>query len=458
MKRRLIAGLILLCAIRPVAAAERWWDSYNRGVAAVNASNYKAAADALSKAIAEVSTESTALRAGNKIITYVPHFWLGIAKFNLGDVDGALRSWRTSEEQGAIARTEYYGRLKEWVARANAEKQRRAQNDASGSKKSADVAISRALATQGDALSAGGDRTESYRSAQRKLDEALAQFARAGTDIAIYRTAEKSAVQAAVQFAAAAEEGKKLRASRPSGVAANRPAVAQKPAEVSAIVVEESRKPVVETSAPVTSEAEVAASLAVQKFRRSVIDAAAKSRLVTIQEFLKGEARQADALRDQLQSAESDADFIRIAKSASDREAAIAKTVARLRATPEPAPPLPAATPSAPPPTPVTATASAAPVPSALRDAYLEFANGRLDASEGMLNDLIARGAGAEAYLLRGCARFTRATLSRRPEQLLAAATDDFKAALQRNGALRLETRTFSPKLVAFFDNVRRTR
>ena len=59
---------------------------------------------------------------------------------------------------------------------------------------------------------------------------------------------------------------------------------------------------------------------------------------------------------------------------------------------------------------------------------------------------------------MRGCARYTRAMLSRTPDPLLVAATDDFRAALQRNGALRLDRNAFSPKLVAFFEQVRRGR
>ena len=75
-----------------------------------------------------------AARARNEIITYTPHFWLGIAKFNLGDLDGALREWKTSEEQGVVQNTPYYAQLREWVARSNTEKQRLSENAAADSK------------------------------------------------------------------------------------------------------------------------------------------------------------------------------------------------------------------------------------------------------------------------------------------------------------------------------------
>jgi hypothetical protein len=91
-----------------------------------------------------------------------------------------------------------------------------------------------------------------------------------------------------------------------------------------------------------------------------------------------------------------------------------------------------------------------------LRPAYRAFASGDLTSSERLLTGILtAQSAPAEAYLLRGCARYTRAMLSRTPDPLLVAATDDFRAALQRNAALRLDRNAFSPKLVAFFDQVR---
>ena len=159
---------ILLLLATSALAAEKWWDSYNRGVAAVNGKSYQLAATLLQKAIAEQPAESTSIRAGKTIITYVPHFWLGIAKLELGDADGALREFRISEEQGAIAQTAYYSKMKDWVAKAQREKQKAAHSAVSGPRKTAEGAISRAMQIQGDAMSAGGDRTKSYRDAHAK--------------------------------------------------------------------------------------------------------------------------------------------------------------------------------------------------------------------------------------------------------------------------------------------------
>src|SRR5439155_24963697 len=174
MRRVLI--LLLLIAIPTAAAQEKWWEAYNRGVKAVNAKSFDVAIAAFQKAMAEMPNESNAARTRNEIIVYVPHFWLGIAKFNLGDVDGALREWKTSEDQGAIEKTDYYAKLRDWVSRAQMEKIRNARDASAESRKTADAALNRALAGQMEALSAGGDRTDTYRAANRKLQEALSVF------------------------------------------------------------------------------------------------------------------------------------------------------------------------------------------------------------------------------------------------------------------------------------------
>ena len=384
MKRALIVLLFATNAF----AAEKWLDNYNKGVEAVNARRYADGAALLQKAIAERPTEGTELKVSTTIIAaYTPHFWLGIAKFNTGDVDGALREWRVSEEQGAIARTPYYSRLKDWVARAQTEKQLQAENAAKGAKKEADTAIRRAVELQGNALSAGGDRTDAYRDAQRKLQDALSRFRTAGTNVATYESVAQTAEQAAQSFTAAAEEGKRIRAA-----AANRPKPAQvqpaqpKPLEV-VVPFDDDPAPPVKKPDPKPEPPPVVIT-------NTVAPAIEKPKPVT----------------------------------------------------PTPAPPIPTPTP-----TPAPAKVDVTP-------AYRAFATGDLATAESLLNRIIAKTPAAEAYLLRGCVRYTKAMLSRTPDALLLAATDDFKAALERNRALRLDRRVFSPKLVERFEQVRNGR
>jgi hypothetical protein len=397
-----VAFALLLLIATNVSAAEKWFESYDRGVAAVNARNYKAAADSLQKAIAEMPTEGTNVRAKNSLITYVPHFWLGIAKFNLGDVDGALREWRTSEEQGVLARTQYYAQMQDWVARAQTEKQRNAQSAASAPKKAADIAISKALEMQLEALSAGGDRAEKYLAAQRKLLDARTQFQKAGTDVTAYRGAEQTAQQAASLFASAADEGRKQKAAR----AAAPPPVKKKIEPVLAPPMREAVAGGAAGFSPPKPEHDGGLKAAAPQV--PVITQAEVEKRIAEQEAKKKEME-------------------------TGRQAIppVAVAVTPKKETGQAGSPL-------------------------LQAAYRAFASGDLLASEKQLSKLIASQPAAEAYLLRGCARYTRAMLSRTPDRLLASAADDFRAALARNRALRLDDAAFSPKLVAYFESIRR--
>ncbi|HSP34447.1 MAG TPA: PEGA domain-containing protein [Thermoanaerobaculia bacterium] len=81
---------------------------------------------------------------------------------------------------------------------------------------------------------------------------------------------------------------------------------------------------------------------------------------------------------------------------------------------------------------------------------------GDLQAAERELTSKLDAAPSGETLLLRGCARYTRAMLTSAPDAGLAAARDDFKAALKLDRELQLDTLLFSPKLIAFFEEVRR--
>ncbi|HEX6086508.1 MAG TPA: hypothetical protein VF266_18410 [Thermoanaerobaculia bacterium] len=385
------ALLVLLFAANAFAADPKWLENYTKGVTAVNAGRYAEGASLLAKAIAERPAEGTELKISmTTVAAYTPHFWLGIAKYNLGDVDAALREWRISEEQGAIARTPYYARLKDWVARAQTEKQLQAEKAASGPKKAANAAIGRAVQLQIEALTAGGDRTDAYRDAQRRLQDAQARFRQAGTNSAAYESVAQTAEQAAQSFSAAAEEGKRIKAA-----AANRP----KPVQVQPTPTPAPVQPKpTEIEVPFDDEPE------------------------------------------------------NVGRASARPPAPVAVKV------PPPADPRPPEGQAEARPALSTDTVAPAAVAKSKPDitpAYRAFATGDLATAERLLNRMLAASPAAEVYLLRGCVRYTKAMLSRTPDALLLAATDDFRAALDRNRALRLDRRVFSPKLVAHFEQVR---
>ena len=419
--KRAIAAIAILAAASAQArtSVEQWSDAYKRGVAAITSKNYQAGIEAIQKALAEMPNENVAARVKNETIVYVPHYWIGFAKLNLGDFDGALRELRTSEEQGAIQNSDYYARLREAIARANTEKARAAQSGVADVKKAADAAVSRAMSTQMDALGAGADRSDAYRSGQRKLQDAMDQLKSGGTDASAYRRATDSANQARDLFAGAAEEAKKLKASRanvPPPVIAKPKPVIQAPVapvdvnhiEVQTKKVEPAPPPVTATVAtqtqpPIESEALVSAQIALQQFRQ------------------RHPSKEASKLDADLRAHPDDATI----KAVNDFLAATNV---------KPIPPPPAQK-------------------TDLLPAYRAFARGEIDKSVSLLTSVIEQRPSAEAFLLRGCARYTAAMLTAKPD--LASATNDFKLALKLNRSLRLDRQSFSPKIVTYFEQVK---
>lgn len=442
MKKRL--ALLLVLALPALAAGDKWAEEYNRGVAAVRARNYAAAADDLQRAIGEMPAESGAVRVRNEIITYVPHFWLGIAKYNLGDIDGCLREFKTSEEQGVVQSTQYYAQLREWVARAQAQKKRDAEASAADSRKAADAAISHALSGQMEAVAAGGDRSETYRGAARKLQEALEQFNHAGTNIAQYKRASDTATQARELFVAAADEAKKAKAARPAVVAP--PPVVVKPKVVPPppVVPTATTATIAPPPPPVESEALVSARLGLQAYRRKLLESGSASSSPALQTYLHDSLQETYRLDHRLSGKPSDEEIRRVADQVAIKNRELVAEIEKARKQQVVA----AKTIVVPPPAPRDSRAE-------LELAYRAFATGDFDTAESLLTKLLGAKPEAQAYALRGCARYTRGMLSRKPDALLASAAADFRAALKLNRDLQLDKSAFSPKLVAYFDALR---
>jgi hypothetical protein len=439
------AVLLLLFAL-PAMAAETWSDAYNRGVDLVRAGKYQPGAQALQHAIEGVPEENAAARVRDQIFTYTPHFWLGIARLNLGDPDGALREWKISEDQGAVQNTPYYAQLRDLIGRANLQKQRRAEGAAVPSKQEANAAIGRAISAQVDAVTAGGDHSDTYHAAQRKLAEAKDTNAKGGIDVRTYKRAADIAEESRAMFVQAADDAKKQRAARP----VKPPPIAQPKVAPGEIVIPFDDMPQPKAPAPVpipvpvtktvpppqpvpkaevktpepqpetASEDFVNAQIAIQAYRRRLI-------------AMKLSVADAQRIERKLKPG-SDAKTIR---------RVVDEIAAKQRELDARKPPEVAIAP-APDPTRIQ-----------LESAYRAFAAGDLASSDRALTQLLAAKESAEAYLLRGCERYTQAMLSRNGDPLLASATADMQSALRMNRALRLDAAAWSPKLVAFFANVK---
>ena len=409
----LLTTATLMASSAAIGASEQWWESYDRGVAAVQSKKYDVAVLALQRTLSEMPTENAAARPRRDVIIYVPHYWLGVAKFNLGDIDGALSDWKISEEQGAVQNTRYYAELREWVARAHSQKERTSESAAIDGKHEASMAAGRAVSAQMDAVAAGGDDSDAYRAGQRKLQESLDIAGKAGTSVPEYRRAAAVALQAHDLFAGAAEQARKQKSSRPLA-ARKQPGVPVSPSvpPVTEAARKVAQQPTVEpvpaptdvTSTPPTAAAQLSAPAEPLPTRTENI--------VTV---------------------------------ASPPPQLAAKVVTASR-------PVRSESPRA------SVSATTNDVHSVLEAAFRLFAAGDLGRSEQLLTGILATKPSGEAYLLRGCERYTVAILSRNQEPMLSGATADFRAALDLNGSLRLDPSVFSPKLVAFFDHVKRAR
>jgi hypothetical protein len=108
---RLLAALLFLLAV-PVRADYK--AAYEEGLQASEKGDWTTVERRMREAIAEEPQESRRIRVyGMRFVPYLPHYYLGLARFEQGNCRGALEAWRTSESQGVVQATDEYGRLEE---------------------------------------------------------------------------------------------------------------------------------------------------------------------------------------------------------------------------------------------------------------------------------------------------------------------------------------------------------
>ena len=100
-----LALLVVLAALfgAPPSKAQ-YLNAYKTGLDAVEAQNWEVAASAMAEAIAERPDEKMKLPVRFFLRPYVPHFYLGYARFKSGDCAGALAAWAESQRQGVLAK------------------------------------------------------------------------------------------------------------------------------------------------------------------------------------------------------------------------------------------------------------------------------------------------------------------------------------------------------------------
>ncbi|HUO83849.1 MAG TPA: hypothetical protein VM534_01940, partial [Thermoanaerobaculia bacterium] len=363
--------------------------------------------------------------------------------YHAGDPAGALAAWKISQSQGIIQKTAYYSEMRQWVAKAEAAVSKTG-GSISEAKKSCEGALNAALASQMEAMSAGADRQSGFAAGQRRLQEAWQQFNQA-SDAGGFDKARRTADDARTLFLQAKEEEK------------SRKVIARVPAGDSSQSSSPSSQP------PPRQETSAARVPAVQGELDFVVEF----------EDPKPKAQKAETSPPlppaRTPVAERPSTPLPSASGPKQSPAAPAATEAKR---------LPAAQPPAVEPKRLPATLpldsgakpgepATQPLPSTMIDvsagrgdlgiAFRAFAHGDLDRTEAITSHLVAApGLAAEAHLLRACAIFTRSRLENRDE-LLDLAGSDFRAALRLNPRLTLDRRYFSPKLIAFFEELRKS-
>ncbi|HVR28120.1 MAG TPA: hypothetical protein VMS86_01185 [Thermoanaerobaculia bacterium] len=82
----------------------QYLNAYKAGLEAIEAQDWEQAASSMSAAILERRDEKMKLPVRLFRRPYIPHFYLGYARFKLDDCDAALAAWAESDRQGVLAK------------------------------------------------------------------------------------------------------------------------------------------------------------------------------------------------------------------------------------------------------------------------------------------------------------------------------------------------------------------
>ncbi|MCG6963556.1 MAG: hypothetical protein LJE95_09850 [Acidobacteria bacterium] len=117
-RRRTVLALVPLVVavvmqLSPEAAWADYKSDYSRGLEAIRAQRWSDAEQLMSAAVAGNPNEGRVRLYGMHFEPYIPYYYLGLARFQLGDCSGALQAWATSESQGFISDLPEYNDLKD---------------------------------------------------------------------------------------------------------------------------------------------------------------------------------------------------------------------------------------------------------------------------------------------------------------------------------------------------------
>ncbi len=97
--------LAVLCVFlsTPSFAQEEWYDHYHNAKEAMAVSDWNKAERELRQALNKRTQSGLNVEEyGLRFVDYLPHYWLGVTYFNLGDFENAARQFESSRAQGVI--------------------------------------------------------------------------------------------------------------------------------------------------------------------------------------------------------------------------------------------------------------------------------------------------------------------------------------------------------------------
>ncbi len=480
-RTRLLRGQLWLAAAAIFAlglgaASADYRASYEKGIKAIDNKDWTGAIDALRAAAAEKSVEGERILIyGMRFKPYLPHYYLGLAYFNTGDCQAAMKAWAESERQGAVRETAEYKTLQSLRERCRGQGVRESEpTQAPSPARGADVkqAVAEAEAeirrTETAAAAVARLRSEpdsarlwqsepSLRQKESKANQDLASArvllgeAKAGSDPSRIGAARDAAIRARQEFEALQKLVTEYRDRLQRETLEKQAKEGQARAREAALEKQAKEREAREKQAALDSQA---------KERQAKEEAAAEKTRAALAEFSQKvrEARQlladasrhrplpagVDRPRSDLEGVLGEAQRAGPTTSPSDLERLkerLGKSTASLRTALNGVPAVP------PPP------AERKP-PAALLQGAAAYFQGDYDKAAKTLEgaEFPDPRAAAQARLLRGAARYgVFVTGGEKDERLRQQAIEDVRECLRLDPKIVVSTRAFSPRFVEFF-------
>ncbi len=114
-------ALGVTCLVLAFAAAADYKRDYGDALRALEKGDLEKAIEELESAIAENAQSAERIRLyGVRYEPYLPHYYLGLARVQSGDCEGAMRAWSESSNQGVIAKTDLAPAMQQQMQRCQA--------------------------------------------------------------------------------------------------------------------------------------------------------------------------------------------------------------------------------------------------------------------------------------------------------------------------------------------------